>query len=77
MINIESVSYTHLVIYNIPAYVPSVRIFFDNVVEPLQKQPDFINKIADVASSYGLAIDKIDYNNADKAVSYTHLMDVI
>ena len=56
------------VIYNIPAYVPSVRIFFDNVVEPLQKQPDFINKIADVASSYGLAIDKIDYNNADKVV---------
>ncbi len=56
------------VIYNIPAYVPSVRVFFDNVVEPLQKQPDFINKIAEIANSYGLAIDKVDYTNADKVV---------
>ena len=56
------------VIYNIPAYVPSVRVFFDNVVGPLQKQPDFINKISEIASSYGLAIDKVDYTNADKVV---------
>ena len=39
------------VIYNIPAYVPSVRAFFDNVVEPLQQQPDYINKIAELASA--------------------------
>ncbi|MEG0813609.1 MAG: YidC/Oxa1 family membrane protein insertase [Clostridium sp.] len=56
------------VIYNIPAYVPSVRVFFDNVVEPLKTQPDYINKIAELASSHALAIDKIDYTNADKIV---------
>lgn len=56
------------VIYNIPAYVPSVRIFFDNVAEPLKQQPDYINKIADLAKTAGLAIDKIDYTNSDKIV---------
>lgn len=56
------------VIYNIPAYVPSVRVFFDNVVEPLKRQPDYINKIAELAKSHGLTIDKIDYTNADKIV---------
>lgn len=56
------------VIYNIPAYVPSVRVVFDNVVEPLKNQPDYINKIAELASSHALAIDKIDYTNADKIV---------
>lgn len=56
------------VIYNIPAYVPSVRVFFDNVVEPLKQQPDYINKIAELASKYSLTIDKIDYTNSDKIV---------
>lgn len=56
------------VIYNIPAYVPSVRIFFDNVVEPLQKQPEFMSKITEIASGFGMVSDKIDYNNADKVV---------
>lgn len=32
------------VIYNIPAYVPSVRVYFDNVVNPLMNQPDYIEK---------------------------------
>lgn len=36
------------VIYNIPAYVPSVRVFFENVVEPLQNQPDFASKLIEV-----------------------------
>ena len=36
------------VIYNIPAYVPSVRVFFDNVVEPLQNQPGFAEKLIEV-----------------------------
>lgn len=56
------------VIYNIPAYVPSVRVFFDNVVEPLKQQPDYINKISELANSHALAVDKIDYTNADKIV---------
>ena len=31
------------VIYNIPAYVPSVRVYFDNVVTPLMSQADYID----------------------------------
>lgn len=42
------------VIYNIPAYVPSVRVFFDNVANPLMQQADYISKISDLASSVGL-----------------------
>lgn len=56
------------VIYNIPAYVPSVRAFFDNVVEPLQQQPDYINKIAELASACKLPIESHDYALADKCV---------
>lgn len=56
------------IIYNIPAYVPSVRVFFDNVAKPLQAQPDYINKIADLAQSANMSIDKIDFTNIDKVV---------
>lgn len=56
------------VIYNIPAYVPSVRTFFDNVVGELTKQPDYINQIATLADTYKLPVDKIDYTNVDKIV---------
>ena len=44
------------VIYNIPAYVPSVRVFFDNVANPLMEQPDYINKISELASGVGMAV---------------------
>ena len=56
------------VIYNIPAYVPSVRVFFDNVARPLAEQPDYINKIAELATSAKLPIDRIDYTSLDKIV---------
>lgn len=56
------------VIYNIPAYVPSVRVFFDNVAKPLAEQPDYINKIAELATSAKLPIDRIDYTSLDKIV---------
>lgn len=56
------------VIYNIPAYVPSVRIFFDNVAKPLSEQPEFISKITDLANLAKLPVDKIDYTNLDKIV---------
>ena len=56
------------VIYNIPAYVPSVRVFFDNVAKPLSEQPDYINKIAELASGGGMAIEKNDFTNLDKIV---------
>ena len=63
------------VIYNIPAYVPSVRVFFDNVAEPLKQQPDYINKIADLAKSAGMAIDKFDFTNSDKVVDLFRRLD--
>ena len=56
------------VIYNIPAYVPSVRVFFDNVANPLMQQPDYINKIADLAKGVGMSIEKTDFSNIDKIV---------
>ena len=56
------------VIYNIPAYVPSVRVFFDNVANPLMGQPDYINKISELASGVGMAVDKVDYTVANKVV---------
>lgn len=56
------------VIYNIPAYVPSVRVFFDNVAQPLKSQPDFINKISDLASQVGMSTEKVDLTNLDKIV---------
>lgn len=56
------------VIYNIPAYVPSVRVFFDNVVGALKSQPDYINHLSNLATTYKLPIDKIDYTNGDKIV---------
>ena len=56
------------VIYNIPAYVPSVRVFFDNVANALMQQPDYINKIADLAKGVGMSIEKTDFSNIDKIV---------
>lgn len=56
------------VIYNIPAYVPSVRVFFDNVANPLMQQPDYVNKIADLAKGVGMSIEKTDFSNIDKIV---------
>ena len=56
------------VIYNIPAYVPSVRVFFDNVANPLMEQPDYVNKISELASGVGMAVDKVDYTVANKVV---------
>lgn len=56
------------VIYNIPAYVPSVRVFFDNVVGALKSQPNYINQLSNLATTYKLPVDKIDYSNADKIV---------
>ena len=60
------------VIYNIPAYVHSVRVYFDNIVTPLMNQAGYIEKlqgITDVAKATGgVAIDKFDFASADKLV---------
>lgn len=60
------------VIYNIPAYVNSVRVYFDNIVNPLMNQAGYIEKlqgITDIAKATGgVAIDKFDFASADKLV---------
>ena len=60
------------VIYNIPAYVPSVRVYFDNVVTPLMQQPDYaslLSGITNLTSALGgTAIENYDFTNANKLV---------
>ena len=57
------------VIYNIPAYVPSVRVFFDNVVEPLRNQPGFAEKLIEIGGkmSTGFTAEALS-GSADKIV---------
>ena len=60
------------VVWNIPAYVPSVRVYFDNVVNPLMMQPGYIEKlqgITDVVRAAGVrSIESFDFTSADKLV---------
>jgi len=60
------------VIYNIPAYVPSVRVYFDNVVNPLMGQAGYVEKlqgISDIMKAAAVnSLDKFDFTNADKLV---------
>jgi len=60
------------VIYNIPAYVASVRVYFDNVVNGIMNQAGYVEKlkaITDVAKATGGAgIEKYDFSSADKLV---------
>lgn len=60
------------VIYNIPAYVPSVRVYFDNVVNPLMGQAGYVEKlqgISDIMKATAVnSLDKFDFTNADKLV---------
>ena len=59
------------VIYNIPAYVPSVRVYFDNVVTPLMGQADYAQKlqeITNIATACGGTLDKFDFTNANRLV---------
>ena len=59
------------VISNIPAYVPSVRVYFDNVVTPLMGQADYAQKlqeITNIATACGGKLDKFDFTNANRLV---------
>ncbi len=59
------------VIYNIPAYVPSVRVYFDNVVTPLMGQADYAQKlqeITNIATACGGKLDKFDFISANRLV---------
>ena len=59
------------VIYNIPAYVPSVRVYFDNVVTPLMGEADYAQKlqeITNIATACGGKLDKFDFTSANRLV---------
>lgn len=60
------------VIYNIPAYVPSVRVYFDNVVIPLMGQAGYVEKLQEISNITTAAavksIETFDFANADKLV---------
>lgn len=60
------------VIYNIPAYVPSVRVYFDNVVIPLMGQAGYAEKmqgITNIATAAAVkSIVTFDFASADKMV---------
>ena len=59
-------------IYNIPAYVPSVRVYFDNVVIPLMGQAGYAEKmqgITNIATAAAVkSIETFDFASADKMV---------
>ena len=59
------------VIYNIPAYVPSVRVYFDNVVTPFMGQADYAQNLQEntnIATACGGKLDKFDFTNANRLV---------
>lgn len=60
------------VVRNIPAYVSSVRVGFDNVVTALMGQGGYVEKILGISNLdkalNGIAIDKFDFTSADKLV---------
>ena len=68
------------VIYNIPAYVPSVRVYFDNVVTPLLGQAEYATKlqgITDITKACAVnSLDKFDFTNADKLVDMLYKFTV-
>ena len=63
------------VIYRIPAYVPSVRKFYDAVATPIQS---YLNTggstetFKEIASAAKMAVDKYDYINANTLVDFLY-----
>ena len=60
------------VVRNIPAYVASVRVSFDNVVSVLMGQGGYVDKILGInnlsTALNGVAVEKYDFTSADKLV---------
>ena len=52
--------------------MPSVRVYFDNVVTPLMQQPDYVSKIQGITNVVsalgGTALDRYDFASANKLV---------
>ncbi|WP_407926095.1 YidC/Oxa1 family membrane protein insertase [Clostridium vitabionis] len=58
------------VVYDIPAYVPSVRGYFQTVAEPLMAQSDFASKIGDLVGT--VKISNFDASSADSVVAFLY-----
>lgn len=58
------------VVYDIPAYVPSVRQYFQTVAEPLMAESGFAEKVADLASS--VKMSNFDGTSLDSVVSFLY-----
>ena len=56
------------VIYNIPAYVQSIKTIFQSIALPLMAQDNYIEKIASLAEKYKMVVDKVDFTNTDKVI---------
>ena len=56
------------VIIKIPAYVSSVRLVFENIANPLMQEPNWTSKVADIATSLRMPIDKIDYTDIGRVI---------
>lgn len=57
------------VIYNIFRHTYRQCVFFDNVVNPLMGQPDYINKISELARSR-MAVDKVGLHRGKQSRRY-------
>lgn len=57
------------VIYNIPAYVPSVKVYFSNVANALMQQGDYVNQIADLAKAAKMPIERYDYTQVNHLIN--------
>jgi membrane protein insertase, yidC/oxa1 family len=56
------------VISKIPAYVPSVKTYFEQIAAPLMKQSNYIEALSSYALKYKLPVDKIDYTDINRVI---------
>ncbi len=56
------------VILKIPAYVSVVRIYFENIAVPLMKESDWTVKLAPIAKSLRMPIEKVKYDDIGNVI---------
>lgn len=56
------------VILKIPAYVSTVRVYFENIATPLMNEPNWTSKISDIALALKMPVEKTDYTNVGKVI---------
>lgn len=56
------------VILRIPAYVPSVKVYFEQIASLMMKQSGYIDTLSSYAVKHKLPVDKIDYTNMNRVI---------